>query len=131
MTAKLSARIPADPNEETLDVGSAGQRTVTVRELTVREVRAWLTEMAAQIQRDPLHALAFDEIGLDELARMTDWSADDLEMFAPSQLAEVLRVAKRINPDFFRIRGALIEAASRVTQTATIESSPDATEDVL
>jgi|GEM_PF-2364245 hypothetical protein len=116
--AQISARIPGDPATETLEVGDSGVYHITVHELSVGEVRAWLTEMASQVQRDPLHALAFEDIGLDELARMTDWTVEHLERFAPSQLAEVLRVARRLNPDFFRIRGVLIAAASPATQTA-------------
>lgn len=122
--AQISARVPGAPAEETLEVGESGTLTITVHELSVGEVRAWLTEMAAQVQRDPLHALAFEDIGLDELARMTDWTVKKLERFAPSQLAEVLRVARRLNPDFFRIRGVLIAAATPLNQKSERTDQP-------
>lgn len=122
--AQISARIPGAPAQQALSVGESGEQTITVRELSVGEVRAWLTEMASQVQRDPLHALALPDIGLDELARMTDWTVKKLERFAPSQLAEVLAVAKRLNPDFFRIRGVLIAAATPASE-APQEATPD------
>ena len=93
-------------------------QTVCVRELTVAEVRKWLQETAAQSWRDPIHATALEEVGLDELARMTDVSAEDLEAFAPSQLAEVVRVARRLNPHFFRLRDALMQASRQTGNEA-------------
>ena len=90
-----------------------GVRTIRIRELTVAEVRKWLQETAAQTWRDPIHATALYEVGLDELARMSDLSAEDFETFAPSQLSEVVRVARRLNPHFFRLRDALMQASRR------------------
>lgn len=95
-----------------------GVRTIRIRELTVAEVRKWLQETAAQTWRDPIHATALDEVGLDELARMTDVSAEDLEAYAPSQLAELVRVARRLNPHFFRLRDALMQASRRTGNEA-------------
>ena len=36
-----------------------GDQTITARELTFGEVRAWPVEATASSQRDPVHALAF------------------------------------------------------------------------
>lgn len=97
--------------------------TATVRELTVAEVRDWVTDSAAAGARDPIHALALDGLGLDELARMVSCTAADLEAFAPSELAELLETAKALNPHFFRLRSALEWATGRVVRSAPPETS--------
>ena len=85
-----------------------GNEEITVRELTFKEVRDWLAEVQAQTERDPVHALAFEDLGLDDLARFVDWSIGRLETCTPSQLRPVVDAAKRLNPLFFsRIREAL------------------------
>lgn len=108
-TAHVAVRIPEDPHVEAVDFPTG--QSILVRELTVAEVRAWITETAAQSWRDPVHALAFADLGLDELARMTDASVEELEQYAPSQLDPVMAVARRLNPHFFRLRDALIQAS--------------------
>lgn len=87
---------------------------ITVRELTVSEVRDWLTESEAASYRDPVQALALPGLGLDELARMTDARASALEAFAPSELEELLAAARSLNPHFFRLRSALEWATGRL-----------------
>lgn len=80
---------------------------VRVRELTVAEVREWLNDSQGTGYRDPIHALALPEIGLDELARMTDRTASELEAFAPSELQLLADAARELNPFFFRLQSAL------------------------
>jgi hypothetical protein len=84
-----------------------GNEEIVVRELTFKEVRDWLAEVDAQTQRDPVHATAFEDLGLDDLARVVDWSVSSLETCTPGQLRPVVEAAKRLNPHFFRIREAL------------------------
>jgi len=115
-SAEIAVTVAADPAGAPVTVGVL---TIRVRELTVAEVRKWLQETAAQSWRDPIHATALDEVGLDELVRMTDVSAEDLEAYAPSQLAELVRVARRLNPHFFRLRDALMQASRRTADEPT------------
>lgn len=96
-----------------------GNEEVVVRELTFNEVRDWLAEVEAQTHRDPVHATAFEDIGLDDLARVVDWSVSSLETCTPSQLNPVVEAAKKLNPHFFRLRTALQWA---VRQLMTAES---------
>lgn len=84
-----------------------GETAIQVRELTFAEVRAWMVECEAGASTDPLHALAFDDCSLDDLARMCDRSAAELEAFTPSELESLVRACKEINPHFFRLRAAL------------------------
>lgn len=84
-----------------------GQTIVTVRELTFAEVRAWLVEAEAGGSQDPLHALALEDCGLDDLSRMSDASVSEIEAFGPSEIDELVATAKKLNPHFFRVRAAL------------------------
>ncbi len=94
-----------------------GDTVVALRELTVAEVRAWINETSGSDWRDPLHALALEDIGLDELARMSDTPAAALEAFSPSELAPLVDAARALNPFFFRIKSALQWAAGRRAET--------------
>ena len=116
----VAARVTEAPLS---DLVHCGKDLIRVRELTVSEVRAWLQESAAQTWRDPILALALDDIGLDELARMLDRSVEDLECYAPSQIAEVVAVARRLNPHFFRLRDALIKASRTIDTQKEANSS--------
>lgn len=82
-----------------------GERAVTVRELTVADVRELL--ITEPRQADPLHALAFDGFGLHDIACQCDATADDLEPFAPSDLQPLVDACRELNPHFFRVRAAL------------------------
>ena len=105
-------------------------RTVTVRELTFGEVRDWMTAVESGEQRDALHALALDDCGLDDLARMSDISTADLEACAPSDLAELIKVCKELNPHFFKVRAALSGVArlmlAEVAVRAATSTAPPA-----
>lgn len=95
---------------------TVGERQVEVGELTFADVRAWLVEIGAQNDGvDVLHALAFDDCTLDDLARMSSISADELEQFAPSDLTDLREKAKALNPHFFRVRASLTRIARKLT----------------
>ena len=84
-----------------------GERTITVRELTFAEVRDWMTSVDAGETVDALHTLAFEDCGLDDIARMIDVPARDLEDCTPSELEELVAACKKLNPHFFRGRAML------------------------
>lgn len=92
--------------------------SVSVRELTVAEVRAWLVEAEAGAAVDPLRAMVFDDCSLDDLARMSDVPAETLEQFTTSELAPLHDAAKALNPHFFRVRAALIRVARLIEAEA-------------
>lgn len=81
---------------------------IIARELTFRDVRNWVAESEAASYRDPIHAIAFQGLGLDDLARMCDWSVDALEQFTASELQPLVEAARSINAPFFRVRGLLM-----------------------
>lgn len=95
-----------------------GERTVTVRELTVAEVRDWMVEAETGGGQDPLHALVLEDCGLGDLERMSDVSAKELEAYAPSDMADLIAACKALNPHFFRMRAALSNVARVMLQEA-------------
>ncbi len=103
-----------------------GDRPVTVKELTVGEVRAWVVDVEAGATIDPLHALALDECSLSDLARMSDIAAADLEAYAPSELADLVAACKALNPHFFRVRAALAATARTMMEEAAHSITPAA-----
>lgn len=97
----------------------AGALTVTVRELTVREVRDWAQSVAdGLIEVDPIAFLALEGASLQDLEFMTDKTVADLEVLAPSDLSEVLSVCRKLNPHFFRLRGGMTGAALMMQEEA-------------
>jgi len=75
-----------------------GDKSVTLRELTVGEVRGMLMSRPEQ---DTVDYLLFDDITLGELVQMTDLSLADLDNFTQSELDAVRLKAKELNPSFF------------------------------
>lgn len=88
-----------------------GERSVTVRELTVGEVRDRLQVIECGSAVDAVSALALEECTLDDLAVMTDLGVGDFNAYGPSELKDVIAAAKKMNPLFFRARAALYGVA--------------------
>lgn len=132
----FSSSIAASQIDLTFQVaGHDSLLQIAVRELTVSDVRRWLAEASASLDRDPLHALALPDIGLDDLARMTSASTGILESLTIRQLQMVADTARDLNPHFFRVREA-IDQAARAVQAETRRlvgasiGSPDSTENL-
>ena len=90
-----------------------GTLTVNVRTLTVREVYDWQAGIEAKLSGavacNPVYDLALDDCGLDDLAMMSDATADQLAEHTHIELAEVVRAARELNPPFFRVRAWVAE----------------------
>lgn len=116
-----------DPASITLSFHADGDWPVevTVYELSVAAVRAWLVETESARERDPLHALALENSGIDDLSRLTDCGPETLERLTVRQLAVVEQTARELNPHFFRVRAALDSAARTLKNEAIrLASSP-------
>lgn len=86
-------------------------RTVTVRELTVAEVRDWVREVEIGVRPiDPAGDALFEDVCLGDMALMSDASGDFLAGFGPSELQPLADLCKKVNPHFFRLR-AVVQAA--------------------
>jgi hypothetical protein len=87
----------------TLAEGTKKARSVTVRELTVSEVRAWLKGLAEREEapvddkdpaRDAVDWLLLDGCSLSDLARMTDLPVADMAGLHPSDLRVLLEACQ-------------------------------------
>ena len=104
--------------------------TVTVKELTVAEIRAWLSEPSVPTEDREIDLLTdlmnFDGIGMDEIHRFTDLKKDVVETLPPSAIAKIAAVIKELNTVFFnqyvpalnKLRERLDSAASGVSNAA-------------
>lgn len=93
---------------------------VRVKELTVGEIRAWIRCLAAPAGAvDVAGEMLFSEVRLDELAMMVEGIDDGA--WTPSELRQVLDVARELNPDFFDLRGRILKLSppSSVSETST------------
>lgn len=103
-----------------------GERRVTLREVTVTEVRDRLAGIeSGAVAFDIVRASARDECSLDDLAWMSDAAAEDLEAYPPSELDELIAAARAINPHFFRVRTALAGVARAMQAEASALTSSD------
>lgn len=105
-------------------VVQVGNLNITVRELSYQEVRDWQVAAESGATEDAIFALAFDDCSLSDVAYMSDVEAANLEGYTPSELAELVKVCKELNPHFFRVRTALSGAVrfvemQRDQQTST------------
>lgn len=91
----------------------AAGRTVTVRELTVTEVRDWVASLERLEEKviDLVSALASDDMSLDELKRMSDLTDDDIGQLTATGIAALVSAAKALNPHFFNVRRRLLGVA--------------------
>lgn len=88
---------------ETLKLGDT---SVTLRELTVGEVRGMLLSRPEQ---DTVDYLLFDDITLGELMQMTDLSKETIDNLTQSELDTVRVKAKELNPHFFAMLNRIKE----------------------
>ena len=79
--------------------------TVTVKELTVAEIRAWLSEVKPESEEPKFDLitdlLSFDGIGMDELYKFTDLTKEQIEALPFSAMQKVASVIKEVNGIFF------------------------------
>lgn len=96
-------------NSKEIQVGAI---SVVVRELTVLQVRAWLSEIseARKDGFDPVDEAFFEECSINDIKRMTSLTEDQVNSLRPSQLREVIALCKELNPDFFGFMGRLLQA---------------------
>lgn len=88
-------------------------QAVICRELTVLQVRDWLSDMVSPAQPDPLDAALFEDCALGDLKRMTDLNDDRINALRPSQLEQVIAVCKELNPHFFGLLGRVAASPAK------------------
>lgn len=83
-----------------------GNLKIIVRELTVAEVRKWLSDPSTLEQSDSefdvlTGLMSFDEINVNDIYRFTDLKKEDVEVLTPSALKKIAAVVKELNSVFF------------------------------
>lgn len=101
----------------------AGQQ-VTVRELTVKDHRAWLMDITSRAKDERLEIELFsvdrdlfDDMPLTDLQRFTDLTAEQIDAMRPSDLRKVIEVVKEVNPDFFGMWGRMRTSARAIVES--------------
>ncbi len=95
---------------------------LTVKELTVAEVRHWMMDMVEQEKTSENQDLVshvldqglFEEIALSDVLRMTDLKREQLDELTPSQLQVIIQKCKGLNGDFFGMRKRLITSTGKM-----------------
>lgn len=90
--------------ETTIEVGGI---KVTVRELTVAEIRAMIEAAAVLPATDALQELLFDDFRATDLKTFTDLDDARMEGLKPSELRSVWERVEKVNADFFALRRRL------------------------
>lgn len=95
-----------------------GARDVKVRELTVKEIRAWLAEGVMKDLKDleklsAVDLVLLDDVSLSDLKIMTDITDEEIDESAPSQLEGLRDFCKEVNKGFFVLRKKLEEAGAK------------------
>lgn len=92
-----------------------GARDIKVRELTVKEIRAWLTDgMMKDLENlSAVDLVLLDDVSLSDLKTMTDITAEEIEEATPSQLEGLRDFCKEVNKGFFVLRKKLEEAGAK------------------
>lgn len=106
-------------------------RKVLVRELTMAELRVWLSEQAGKPSADIVDELfPDDDLRISDLPFFCDLSQDDLAGYAPSEIKPIIAAIREVNADFFPIwHRRLIEVNQLIAQTASSIASPAALPD--
>ena len=105
-----------------------GEKIITVKELTLAEIRAWLSEREQNAGVDIVGSLLLEDCPVTDLLHFCDATQELLDEMTQSEIRELLTTVKRLNPDFFAMRLRLLGLAARLTSgnsnKASAPSSP-------
>lgn len=97
--------------------------TVIVKELTVAEIRAWLSEPTQSNEDREIDLLtdlmSFEGIGMDEIHRFTDLKKDIVEQLPLSAISKIAAVIKELNTVFFNQYVPALNKLRERLETAT------------
>ena len=96
-------------------------REISVRELTVSEIKSWFTELGANSNgpTDAISEVLFEDISLREIAMLTDLSPTQIDSFKPSALHHVVNAIFATNPHWLSCRRRIMSAAERIRANST------------
>ncbi len=92
-----------------------GDLAVTVRELTVGEVRDWAVRVdAGLVPVDAVGSFLLPDCSISDLQEMSDLTAEQADSLTAFELSNLRDVAKALNPHFFSYRAALAGVVQRM-----------------
>jgi hypothetical protein len=92
---------------------AVASKEVTVNELTVAQVRELINEASAGGETDVVNATLIDGVDFNQLLKMTDLTAAELDAMTPSQIQQVADAAREVNRHFFTLWGRIMAIASQ------------------
>lgn len=86
---------------------------VTVREMTVQQVRSLLQDAGQESERfDVVDNWLLPDVSMGDLKRMSTLTDEQIADMLPSQLRTVMEACRELNPDFF----ALVARLTKLSQ---------------
>lgn len=98
---------------------AVASKEITVNELTVAQVRELINE-AAGGESDVVNATLIEGVDFNQLLKMTDLTANELDAMTPSQIQQVADAAKKVNRHFFTLWGRIMAIASQTLSKPSI-----------
>jgi len=89
----------------------AGGVEVTVKEISLGEIRAWL-KGSESLSADLLDATLFEDFSVADLRYLSSLTAEQAELLTPAELRSIQAAAKELNADFFGFRRRLFDLGS-------------------
>lgn len=106
----------------TLREGSATPVAVTVRELTVADIRMWMAD-AQEASPDLVDNLLLKDVSLQDLTHLSSLTPEQMDGLTPSELQRVLDEAKELNSHFFDLLAGVQTLAKQMRSAASSEPS--------
>lgn len=98
-----------------------GKTAITVKELTIAEIRAWLkkTEIEEE-QPETVDLFILPDLQLQELLQFTDATPEDLDALTQSEVQELYQTVKEVNPLFFGMVKRLADMSRSALQPLSV-----------
>lgn len=91
-----------------------GAVELTVKELSVSEIRAMLVSAETDDEIDPVGDFLFQDIRLRDLMEFTTLTKDQLDRMLPSQIEEAIQECKAMNRHFFDLGERLVRSQAKL-----------------
>lgn len=105
-----------------------GGRMVTIKELTVGEVREYIkleeSDLVRQRALDPVTDLMLEDLSLRDIVAMTDLKIEDIDTMTTRQLQEVVKSCREWNPGFFLMAKRAKELMERLASQISTSGLP-------
>lgn len=113
---------------------TVGGREVLFKELTVAEIRQWVSAVTADAEAaknagfpaltvDVATSMLFEEFDVGDIVMLTDLVDDDLGDFTPEELAAIHARCKTVNARFFGMRDRLVAIGQAAAEAIPQASS--------